>query len=178
MQVNVTITGLDEEEARLTALSDGFKDFTGALTGLGASLILFYGDDVFNSSGQALGETWAPLSTPYDSWKNAHYPGRGVLEREGTMRQSFYSEVTPDTLFIGNSAPYFAFNQLGTGANRGSSSTISFMGGLARSYAIGGEGRGRNLPARPMLGVNSKVEALIQVAIENDIRAKIKGSST
>lgn len=174
MQITVTITGLDRVEERLSALGDSLHDFSDTLKGLGKALILFYGDTVFVSRGQALGSTWAPLSTTYDAWKAKNYEGRGILERTGIMRESFYSEVTPATLFVGNSAPYFSYHQNGTGAGGADQAQIAF--GRAMLGIGGGTrvGRGNNLPARPMIGVNSRVESLINVAVKADIKAKIE----
>lgn len=177
MQVVVTVTGLDRAEERLTALGNSLHDFSEVFEGLGKSLILFYGDTVFNSEGQALGETWTPLSDNYAAWKSKHWPGRGMLEQTGEMRRSFTSDVTPDSLFVSNDDPIFTFHQQGTGANRQSSSTMSFLGGLARSFSIGGMGRGRNLPARPMIGVNATVEGFIRTAIEGGVKAKIESTN-
>lgn len=150
MQMTVTITGLDRTEERLSALGASLTDFTEALTGLGESLKLFYGDTVFNSNGQALGGTWTPLNATYDQWKANHYPGRGILEQTGTMRNSFYADVTPATLFIGNSDEKFPWHQLGTS---------------------------RGIPARPMIGLNPKVEEMVRAAIEADVKAKIESTN-
>ena len=170
MQMTVHITNLDRTEERLSALGASLTDFQEALTGLGESLKLFYGDTVFGSQGQALGHAWTPLSATYDQWKAKHYPGRGILEQTGTMRKSFYAKATPMTLFVGNSDVKFPWHQLGTGYGGGATFGIG-NGGGARI------GRGRNLPARPMIGVNSKVESMVVSAIEADVKAKIASTN-
>lgn len=156
MQITVTVTGLDRVNERLGALSASLHDFTAALEMLGKQLILFYGNTVFVSQGQALGERWAPLKVSTQAYKATHWPGRGPLVRTGALQQSFESTVTPDSLFITNSAPYFPYQQQGT---------------------TEGPGRGHNIPARPMLGVNVTVESMIKSVLEQDIRAKIAGTN-
>lgn len=177
MQITVHVTGLDNVTGRLAKLGASLHDFTTAFTGLGAKLIQFYGNDVFNSRGQALGETWAPLSASTRAEKDRDWRGAQDLVRTGAMQRGFYSEIRPTSLFIGNRAPYFPFQQLGTGAQRSSSPTVNFLGGLARAYSIGGMGRGRNLPARQMIGVNARVEGFIKAAINADLKAKIESTN-
>lgn len=177
MQIIVKVTGLDNAQARLTKLGASFHDFTATLTGLGEKMIMFFSQNVFLSQGGALGERWAPLADSTEAQKNKKWPGRGMLVRTGTMQDSFYSDVTPDTLFISNRASYFPFQQLGTGFSRGG--TMPFhIGSLARAHSnFGGHGRGRSLPARPMLGINDGVMELIKEAIKTDIDEKIASTN-
>src|SRR5690348_4222390 len=133
MQVVVTISGLDHQQERLSKLAANLYDFTAALTELGQSLILFYSDSNFISSGQALGDRWAPLAPKTEQYKDKHWPGRGILQRTGTLQHGFERTVTPDSLTISNAVPYFPYHQLGTES---------------------GPGRGHNIPARRMLGIN------------------------
>jgi phage gpG-like protein len=70
----------------------------------------------------------------------------------------FYSEADPMSVFISNNARtprganLFAIHQLGTGS---------------------GSGRGHNIPARPMMGINEPVKSIIAQIIETDLRSKI-----
>lgn len=155
MQVVVTVTGIQDANERLSALGASLHDFSGALATLGRQLILFYGDSVINSQGTALGKRWTPLAASTQAYKSAHWPGRGPLVRTGAMQQSFYADSTATTLFVGNKAPYFPYHQLGTSS---------------------GSGRGHNIPARPMIGVNARVETMIKTVLEADVRAKIAGT--
>lgn len=166
LNVAVHITGLDNAQARMAAIGERLMDFTGALTSLAAKMTLFYEDTNFNSEGAALGTPWVPLKSKTEDEKLKKWPGRGMLERTGTMRKGFTSDITPQSLFISNDVPYFPYHQLGTG-----------YGGKV-SFGIGGGGgqhigRGRNLPARKMLGINTEIEDLIRTEIEADVRAKI-----
>lgn len=156
MQITVTVTGLDRVNERLSQLSASLHDFTAALETLGKQLILFYSNNVFISQGQALGSRWTPLKASTQAYKATHWPGRGPLIRTGAMQQSFESTVTPDSLFITNTAPYFPYQQQGT---------------------TEGPGHGHNIPARQMLGVNTTVESMIKAVLEADIRSKIAGTN-
>lgn len=177
MQISITVTGLDGVEERLKKLGLSLHNFAPALESLGAQLIRFYSDTVFSSSGTALGSRWRPLSESTEIEKNGKWPGRGILERTGAMKLGFYSEITPETLFVSNKVPYFRFHQLGTGIGTTGSSITRSIGSLARAHSIGGHGRGRNLPARPMIGVNARVEAIIKKTIQADIKAKIESTN-
>lgn len=156
MQVTITVTGLDRVQERLTKLGASLHDFTAALETLGKQLILFYSNNVFISQGQAIGQTWKPLATSTQVYKSKHYPGTGPLVRTGALQHSFESTVTPSTLFITNTAPYFPYQQQGT---------------------TEGPGRGHNIPARQMLGVNTTVESMVKAVLETDIKAKIAGTN-
>lgn len=155
LSVTVQVTGLDNVESRLTALGAKLYDFTAAFESLATQLILFYSQTVFGSRGQALGEDWQPLTAKTDQEKASKWPGKDMLVRTGTMQDSFYSEVTPVSLFIGNKVDYFPYHQLGTSP---------------------GAGRGHNIPARQMLGINDTVEGMIRETIEADIREKINST--
>lgn len=156
LRVEIHLTGLTEQQQRLAKLSASFKNFSSALTALGKQMVMFYSQTVFISQGSALGKQWTALKPASQAYKSKHWPGRGPLVRTGAMQEAFYDEVTPNTLFISNRASYFPYQQLGTSP---------------------GTGRGHNIPAREMIGVNDTVEAMIKTALETDIRAKIAGTS-
>jgi phage gpG-like protein len=148
MQVNITVTGLDRVNERLSTLGASLHDFSGALAILGRQLILFYSESVMNSQGTALGSRWAPLAASTQAYKSQHWPGTQPLVRTGTMQKSFYANSTRETLFVSNNAPYFAYHQLGT----------------------------RKMPQRRMIGVNTRVETMIKTVLTADVNAKIKAT--
>jgi phage gpG-like protein len=156
MQIIISLTGLDGVQERLSKLGASLHDFTAALETLGKQLILFYSNNVFISQGQAIDKPWQPLSSSTQAYKASHWPGRGPLIRTGALQQGFESTVTPASLFITNRVPYFPYQQQGT---------------------TPGTGRGHNIPARPMLGVNATVESMIKTVLEADIKAKIAGTN-
>lgn len=119
---------------------------------------------------------WPPLSPSYRAWKQAHYPGRKILERtlalrrSMTWRGSLFSpgggrgnlgpggvfRPTPTDVTLGTAVPYGAYHQQGAAArsSRGrqrSRATGRFMrgGGRARSVVSGRFLRG--LPPRKFL---------------------------
>lgn len=164
-EITVHITGLDNARARFAKLGASLYDFSGAFTGLAEKLILFYGDTVINNEGTPLTDTrWPALKASTVAYKTKHWPGRGPEVRSGFMQQSFYPVITPESLFIGNKAPYFKWQQQGT------------TDGVVDSPPSH-PGRGRNLPARPMIGINTEVEEEVKLSIEADVRAKIDASN-
>jgi phage gpG-like protein len=76
----------------------------------------------FKSEGEQGGERWKALSEPYGQWKEAHYPGKPILERTGDLVASL---TTPNdrnavrieerkTLALGSRLPYAAYHQTGS----------------------------------------------------------------
>lgn len=68
-------------------------------------------------------ERWAALSAQYAAWKARNFPGRGILERTGLLREGLTQRggryqvrrMDATTLELGTSAPYAQFHQHGTG---------------------------------------------------------------
>ena len=156
--ITVQVTNLHETNDKLTKLALSMHNFESAMVEVGKALEHYFGTDVFESEGGALGSRWKALSEPYGSVKRRTYDGRLILEKTGHLRKSWYSEADPMSVFISNNARtpkganLFAIHQLGTGS---------------------GTGRGHNIPARPMMGINEPVKSIIGQIIEADIRSKI-----
>lgn len=153
LTLSVHVVNLDATSEKLATLREKFQDFSGALGTLSGMLIKFYGDTNFASTGRSLGDAWAPLKSSTVAQKNKQWPGRAILERTGTLKGGFQGDVTPQTLTIHNDVPYFKPHQLGTAT---------------------GPGRGHNIPARKMLGVNEDVTTMATDVIEADVREKIE----
>lgn len=75
---------------------------------------------VFDSEGGATKSgQWPPLSSAYAKWKARHYPGRPILVRTGTLRESLtkaghpeaIQDLSDDALSIGTSVPYAIYHQ-------------------------------------------------------------------
>lgn len=75
----------------------------------------------FASEGSA-GEhgEWDALSPRYGAWKEAHYPGKTILQRDGTLINSFQDggaghvdRRTETTLEFGSAVPYSVYHQWG-----------------------------------------------------------------
>ena len=78
-------------------------------------MLRYYSDTVFTSSGQALGLPWVQLKQGTIDEKTKNWPGRGILQRSGALQGGFTDDITPVSLYISNTVPYFKYNQLGTG---------------------------------------------------------------
>lgn len=133
-------------------------------------MLLYFSETVFLDEGEVLnGSAWVPLRpTTVNEKDDAGYGNKGILERTGTLKGSFYDEVTPNSLFLSNKArtpddkfSLFEIHQLGTG-DKGSAIVPPDH-----------PGRGKNIPPRPMLGINKPLESLIQAVIKADVDAKI-----
>lgn len=75
----------------------------------------------FKSQG-AHSNTWKPLSEKYGQWKAKKYPGKQILEIDGTLWRSLTQkgakgavyDPQKDELAIGTSIPYAQYHQRGT----------------------------------------------------------------
>lgn len=159
MQIVVHLNGVDEAKAKMGTFSESLMNFTEVLTKLGEKLKLFYSDNVFISSGTALGKRWTPLAASTVAYKSKHYEGTGILERTGVLKDSFYYDVTPNSLFVSNNAQtpngksLFAIHQLGT--------------------TTAGRAKNTTIPARPMVGMTPALETTIKENVEADLAAKL-----
>lgn len=78
--------------------------------------------DQFKTEGAEGGDKWAPLTAEYAGWKEAHYPGRPILERTGDLMRSLTSPNDPNAvrieerkaLTLGSRIPYAIYHQRGT----------------------------------------------------------------
>jgi phage gpG-like protein len=94
--------------------------------------------DFFAAEGEG---AWEPLSPNYAKWKAKYYPGQPLLVLRGDLRSSLVArlstfaiyEAEPASLTLGSSVPY------------------------ARAHHYGY--KERNLPARPLIVIDERVEA-------------------
>jgi hypothetical protein len=71
----------------------------------------------FESEGEFGGSPWAPLSPAYEAWKRDNFPGKGILQRTGALKQAASRPtrfVTPHTLTLSIESDYLGFHQDGT----------------------------------------------------------------
>ncbi|GAB3535414.1 hypothetical protein GCM10027403_12990 [Arthrobacter tecti] len=78
----------------------------------------------FRSEGASMKEgPWDPLNPDYGGWKARHFPGRGILELTGELKDSltqrpFSVEVINDhQMIIGTAVEYASYHQDGKGNN-------------------------------------------------------------
>ena len=66
---------------------------------------------------------WAPLSRRYAEWKEEHFPGKGILERTGRLREALTASSSPfaersysatDFNFGTRNVQYASYHQVGT----------------------------------------------------------------
>ena len=105
------IEGDKQISRRLLIASKGFKDFRKPFDKTGKYLRDFIKEDVFETRGSVIGETWKPLSKKYAIWKSQHYPGKGILEATGNMKSGFKYKANRQSVVVGNIVDYFKFHQ-------------------------------------------------------------------
>lgn len=77
----------------------------------------------FQTEGKEGGGQWKELSPAYAGWKEAHFPGKQILQRTGDLYSSLTSPNDPNavrreerkTLTLGSRVPYAMYHQTGTG---------------------------------------------------------------
>ncbi len=111
MQLRFLIEGQVELSRVLGNIRAATQDWTPALSQSAEDLIEIFSYDVFETEGGAVDEVWAPLSAAYAYQKEKKYPGAGILEATGTMRQSFTSLIDSTSLTVGNASEYFKYHQ-------------------------------------------------------------------
>ena len=89
IQMKISLSGIEELEGNLERIKDVVHDFTPELREIGEWYINFIQNDVFETEGGVIGESWSSLNPGYAKNKAERYPGRGVLEASGKMRTSW-----------------------------------------------------------------------------------------
>lgn len=75
----------------------------------------------FATEGRAGSGGWVPLSPRYAAWKAANYPGKGILERTGALKESLTQRPLPvevldeKSMLIGSDSEYGGYHQAGDG---------------------------------------------------------------
>ena len=110
-QLEWVIEGEKQLSRKLLILSDKIKDWSPAFQDTAIKLKDTFSNDVFKSEGDAIGEHWDPLSKAYAYRKAKQFPGRGLLEATGKMRNGFMTLYRPDMAQVWNSVEYFKYHQ-------------------------------------------------------------------
>jgi phage gpG-like protein len=111
MQLRMSLQGEVQLSRNLQFLSDAVQDWTPAFEQSGEDLVEFFGYDVFESQGEAIDEPWQELSPAYAKQKERRFPGTGILEATGAMRDSFMQAADSTSLRVWNAMEYFKFHQ-------------------------------------------------------------------
>lgn len=113
----------------------------------------------FDAEGQGpQAGSWAPLSTSYSKWKEAHYPGQPKLVLSGSLRAALTTSNSPNALRTGD-GDTFRFGTQG----------ISYA-----SFHQTGTGK---MPARPPLDLGGDFEKGMRVAALAGIRQALREAS-
>lgn len=149
MAIIVSITGGKEIEAKLKKLGSSIYQMREGFAILGQEISRYYTDQVFNSQGQVLGQTWARLKPATMRAKDrAGYRRYETvpLIRTGLMRNSFTFEAGTSSLKIGNLQDYFKYHQFGT----------------------------EHIPQRKMMGINNSIRNTIANVIKREVTKKLE----
>lgn len=114
LQLKISLKNLDKVLNQLDATGEVLNDLFPEMEKVGNYLVDFFSNAVFETEGGIIDESWAELSDKYEKWKNDHYPGRGVLERTGELRQGFEALPTSTYCVIQNDKDYGIFHEYGT----------------------------------------------------------------
>lgn len=113
LKAKITIEGVDETVDSLERMQKALVDLRDVLQPVGDFLLNFYKNAVFETEGQIIGESWQKLSPEYRSRKSEKFPGRGILEASGTLREAFDVQTTDSFIRIFNPTPYAKWHQFG-----------------------------------------------------------------
>ena len=105
------IEGEKQLSRRLENVSSQIKDLTPAFSSVASTLKGIFSNDVFQTQGAIIGESWSPLKKAYAIQKAKKYGSKGILEATGAMRQGFMTLVKPDMAMVWNKVSYFKYHQ-------------------------------------------------------------------
>lgn len=110
-QVQWTIEGEKQLSRILLGMETGLSNFKKPLDTIARNLVSLFTNEVFQTRGGVIQESWASLS-PYTLATKAR---RGLpaapLIATGAMQHAFKSAVTSDQAIIYNTADYFKYHQ-------------------------------------------------------------------
>ena len=101
-EFTITLEGEKQLSRRILKLADGIKDFRPELQKSTNFLKGFFGGEVFDSRGAAIGEPWVARKKFYP------YP---ILEKSGRMRKSFKTMAEKLRGEVWNAVTYFKYHQ-------------------------------------------------------------------
>jgi len=119
LKISFEVTGEKQINRAFDAAAKAFEDFTPVFKELGKRF-QSYEKQMFDTEGGISGSRWATLSPGYRAWKSINYPGKGILERKGTLKKSLTSpqavhELEKLSAAYGTTVPYAIYHQKGAG---------------------------------------------------------------
>lgn len=118
IMVDVNFDTLLRTEVFISGISSGLSDFRRFFTDYLAPFTYAEVDDIFETEGRGM---WPDLDPLYAARKARAFPGKGILEREGTYREAAtgpghpgsLTEVRPTELVLGVRSSAFEANYPG-----------------------------------------------------------------
>lgn len=111
VQISWAIEGEQQLSRVLRGIGDGIKDWRPAFEEAAADLVKVFANDVFNTEGKAIQESWRPLRARYLKQKVKQGYPPDILVKTGKMQKSFQSLFKGDYAEVWNSAAYFKYHQ-------------------------------------------------------------------
>ena len=102
LELKWTIEGETQLARRLNTVGKNVKDFKPEFKKSANFLKDFFGGEVFDSKGRAIGEPWKPRSVPKP------YP---LLQRTGRMKRGFKAKASRLSGEVYNIVDYFKYHQ-------------------------------------------------------------------
>lgn len=121
LRFTINVAGETQMDKGIARFAEGLSDYR-PIWPLVYANFLAEAKAQFASEGESGGEHWAPLSPEYARWKEAHYPGKPILERTGDLMRSLTEKDAPHAVFqseprkltMGSDLIYALFHQTGT----------------------------------------------------------------
>lgn len=105
MKITITIRGVQNVRGKIANLQRASQDWTEELTAVGKWLQEWQ-NQVFETEGSVIGESWQALTPQYADWKAHNYPGRGILQLTGTLQKGWELKVGSKQLNFTNKTPW------------------------------------------------------------------------
>ncbi|HWQ55679.1 MAG TPA: hypothetical protein VN442_18475 [Bryobacteraceae bacterium] len=118
LRFRLDIAGEVQMDRGIARFADGVTDYR-PIWGVIEDDFYAQEKDQFKSEGAEGGERWQELSPEYAGWKEAHFPGKPILERTGDLVGSLTQPNHPmgvrieerKTLTLGSRVPYGIYHQ-------------------------------------------------------------------
>ncbi len=110
-QLSWQIEGEQQLLRNLRGIRESMGDWRPAFRKVARELKDTFANDVFQTEGGAVDESWSPLSPKYLAQKRAQGFSGGTLIKTGKMKKAFKSMFDPNSATLWNAAQYFKYHQ-------------------------------------------------------------------
>ena len=146
-RITIEIDGLDAVQRRLAEIARAGQDLTPVMAVIGEKLKRST-QDRFSSQTAPDGKPWPPLDLEYAARKKRNRDK--VLTLHGELRGSIAYRAAADQVIVGSNEKYAATHQFGSGDD------------------------GRNIPARPFLGLSDDDRDVIRVTVADYLEKALR----